>query len=81
MLCCHRFSVFFWGNLPNILKLGNSQQVVENVCALLYADLLIKFLNTSVKSLQRQKHIICPYSEDINSKIINTFTVQSPNGR
>lgn len=64
-----------------MLKLGNSQQVVEGVCALVYADLLIKFLNISAKSLQRQKYVICPYSEDINSKIINTFTLQTPSGR
>ncbi|GFG30020.1 hypothetical protein Cfor_00612 [Coptotermes formosanus] len=75
------FSVFFWETLPSMLKLGNSQQVVEGVCALVYADLLIKFLNISAKSLQRQKYVICPYSEDINSKIINTFTLQTPSGR
>jgi hypothetical protein len=83
MFCLHshRFSLFFWDTLPHVQKLRNSQQVVEGVCALLYADLLIKFLNISVKSLQRQKNIICPYSEDVNAKIINTFTVQSTNGR
>lgn len=75
------FSKFFWDTLPNMLKFGNNQQVVEGVCALVYADLLIKFLNISVKSLQRQKYVICPYSEVINSKIINTFTLKSPNGR
>ncbi|KDR22974.1 DNA-directed RNA polymerase I subunit rpa49 [Zootermopsis nevadensis] len=75
------FSSFFSQTLPNVLQLGSSQPVIESVCALLYADLLIKFLNTSLKSLQKQKNIVCPYSEDVNSKIINTFTVQSPHGR
>lgn len=75
------FSLFFWETLPNLLNIGNSEQVLEGVCALLYADLLIKFLNTSVKSLQKQKNVICPYSEDINFKIISTFTMKSASGR
>jgi hypothetical protein len=64
-----------------LLNIGYSEQVLEGVCALLYADLLIKFLNTSLKSLQKQKNIICPYSEDINFKIISTFTMKSASGR
>lgn len=64
-----------------MLELSNKQQVVEGVCGLVYADLLIKFLNISVKSLRSKKFAICPFSEKINSKIINTFTLQSPSGR
>ena len=64
-----------------MLKLGDSQQVVEGVCGLLYAELIIKFLNIPIKSLQRQKCTICPFSEEINSKIMNTFTLHSPTGR
>ena len=78
---CHRYSEFFWEALPNMLKLGDNQQVVEGVCGLLYAELLIKFLNVPIKKLQRQKCYICPFSEEINSKIMNTFTLQSQNGR
>jgi hypothetical protein len=58
------------------------QEAVEGVCALMYSDSLIKFLKIPAKCLQRKKNVtICPYSKDIDSKIINTFTVQSPNGR
>jgi hypothetical protein len=64
-----------------MLKLGDSQQVVEGVCGLLYAELLIKFLNIPIKNISRQKCPVCPFSEEINSKIMNTFTLQSPNGR
>jgi len=64
-----------------MLKLSNSQQVVEGVCGLLYAELLIKFLNIPIKNLHRQKSGICPFSEEINSKIMNAFTLQSPTGR
>jgi hypothetical protein len=62
------------------LNIDNSEQVLEGVCALLYADMLIKFLNTPVKNLKKLKNVICPYSEDINSKIISTFTMKSANG-
>jgi hypothetical protein len=64
-----------------MLKLSDRQQVVEGVCGLLYAELIIKFLNIPIKNMHRQKYAICPFSEEINSKIMNTFTLQSPNGR
>jgi hypothetical protein len=64
-----------------MLKLGDSQQVVEGVCGLLYAELLIKFLNIPMKILQRRKHALSSFSEEITSKIMNTFTLQSPTGR
>jgi hypothetical protein len=64
-----------------MLELGDSQQVVEGVCGLLYVELLIKFLNKPMKNFQRQKHAVCPFSEEINSKIMNTFTLKSPTGR
>jgi hypothetical protein len=64
-----------------MLEQGNNQQVVEGVCGLMYADLLIKFLNIHTRNLKGQKRAICPYSEEINSKIINTFTLQSKAGR
>jgi len=64
-----------------MLKLGDNQQVVEGVCGLLYAELLIKFLNIPMKNLQRQKHALFSFSEEITAKIMNTFTLQSPTGR
>jgi hypothetical protein len=64
-----------------MLKLGDSQQVVEGVCGLLYAELIVKFLTVPIKNLHSQKYVICPFSEEINSKIVNTFTLQSPTGR
>jgi hypothetical protein len=64
-----------------MLELGDSQQVVEGVCGLLYAELIIKFLSIPMKKLQRQKSLIFPFSEEISTKIMNTFTLQSPTGR
>ena len=64
-----------------MLERGDSQQVVEGVCGLLYAELIIKFLNIPIKTLRRQKPSVCPFSEEINTKIMNTFTLQSPTGR
>jgi hypothetical protein len=64
-----------------MLERGNNQQAVEGVCGLIYADLLIKFLNIHIRILKGQKRAICPFSEEINSKIINTFTLNSPTGR
>jgi len=64
-----------------MLELGDNQQVVEGVCGLLYAELIIKFLNVPIKKLHRQKFPICPFSEEINTKIMNTFTLHSPTGR
>jgi hypothetical protein len=75
------YSEFFWKTLPNMLELGDNQQVVEGVCGLLYAELIIKFLNVPIKKLHRQKFPICPFSEEINTKIMNTFTLHSPTGR
>jgi hypothetical protein len=64
-----------------MLNLSDKQQVVEGVCGLLYAELIIKFLKIPIKNLHRRKYAICPFSEEINSKIMNTFTLQSPTGR
>jgi len=64
-----------------MLKLSDSQRVVEGVCGLLYAEQIIKFLSIPIKKIHRQKVPICPFSEEISTKIINTFTLQSPTGR
>jgi hypothetical protein len=64
-----------------MLKLNDSEEVVKGVCGLLYAELIIKFLNIPIRKLHSQKYGFCTFSEEINSKIMNTFTLEAPNGR
>ncbi|XP_069668742.1 uncharacterized protein Polr1E isoform X2 [Periplaneta americana] len=75
------FSPFFWHCISKISDTGNSKQLLERFCLLLYADNLIKFLRTNMKLLRRQRFMICPYSEDISKKIMDTFSFDTPSGR
>lgn len=72
-----RYSFYF-----NVLfqKMGTSIKLKPVQC-LLYADCIVKFLKLNPKLLKRHDaaKLICPYSELIGNKILDTFTV--PPGR
>lgn len=54
---------------------------LKHVQCLLYADCIVKFLKLNPKLLKKHdaSKLVCPYSELIGNKILDTFTV--PPGR
>lgn len=68
-----RYSFYF-----NMLfqKMGSSVKVLPVQC-LLYADCIMKFLKIHPKELKKRDivELICPYSELVGNKILDTFTL------
>lgn len=69
-----RYSFYF-----NMLfqKMGSSVKLLSVQC-LLYADCIVKFLKTNPKDLKKRDIVesICPYSELVGNKILDTFTLR-----
>lgn len=48
---------------------------------LLYAECLLKFISMGYKDLRKKNVVICPESQSLNNRILETFTVSSDSGR
>ncbi|KAL2720866.1 DNA-directed RNA polymerase I subunit RPA49-like [Vespula squamosa] len=54
---------------------------IKKVTLLLYIEAVAKWLNMPIKDAKKRGINICPYSEEVNSHIIETYSIQSYSGR
>ncbi|XP_046820794.1 uncharacterized protein LOC124425058 [Vespa crabro] len=54
---------------------------IKKVALLLYIETVSKWLNIPIKDAKKRGINICPYSEEVNSHIIETYSIQSYSGR
>lgn len=54
---------------------------IKKVALLLYIEAVAKWLNMPIKDAKKRGINICPYSEEVNSYIIETYSIQSYSGR
>ncbi|XP_015176579.1 PREDICTED: DNA-directed RNA polymerase I subunit RPA49-like isoform X2 [Polistes dominula] len=64
-----------------IRSLKSDPDYIKKVSILLYMDAVSKWLNIPIKDVKKRGASICPESEEINSHIIDTYSIQSNGGR
>ncbi|KAI4500073.1 hypothetical protein M0802_004943 [Mischocyttarus mexicanus] len=61
--------------------LKSDPDYIRKVSILLYMDAVSNWLNIPIKETKKRNLCICPQSKEINSHIINTYSLQANNGR
>lgn len=68
-------------NMDTIFRMNISQEeMIRKISIFLYIEYLIKFINTPMKSVTK-KFVVCDKSMEVNNHILDTFSVNGPNGR
>ena len=78
-MCDFRLTPFIKERLTE-LQNSTSDSVIGTAKILLYVDYLMKFINKPAKAITK-KFVICQSSVDVNSHILDNFSVVSNTGR
>ncbi|CAG9813628.1 unnamed protein product [Phaedon cochleariae] len=77
----YNFGPFVSNSISRILMNDASEEIqIRRITIFLYINYLIKFMATPMKNITK-KFIVCDKSPDVNSHILDTFSVNSQNSR
>ena len=69
----------FFGRTLKLLK--SDPDSVKKMALLLYIQAVVTWLNMPIKDAKKRGIQVCPFSHEVNSYIMDTYSVQSNHGR